>query len=86
MTDDTLLLEALSRGDRAALEQLYDRHAGVLYAFALHLVEDRTRAEDLLHDTFVDLNRLARQLRAQAERPPVLRWLVLRLFARARTA
>jgi DNA-directed RNA polymerase specialized sigma24 family protein len=79
------LFGAISRGDRDASESigaLYDRHAPVLYAFAMQLVSDPVRAEDLLHDTFVDLALFARQPGAAC--PGVLRWLVQRLFARAR--
>ena len=78
--DDPALFAAMARGDRDALAALYDRHATTLFAFALHMIGDRTRAEDLLHDTFLDLARHARE--AGAARPPVLRWLVQRLFAR----
>jgi RNA polymerase sigma-70 factor, ECF subfamily len=74
----------MSRGDRDALEVLYDRHARTLFALAMQLVQERTRAEDLLHDTFLDLARHAREKRAAS--PPVLRWLVQRLFARGATA
>jgi hypothetical protein len=78
--DDPALFAAMARGDRDALAALYDRHATTLFAFALHMIGDRTRAEDLLHDTFLDLARHARA--AGATCPPVLRWLVQRLFAR----
>jgi DNA-directed RNA polymerase specialized sigma24 family protein len=70
----------MSRGDRDALEMLYDRHAKTLFALAMHMAGDRTRAEDLLHDTFLDLALHARDPGAAC--PPVLRWLVQRLFAR----
>lgn len=70
----------MGRGDRDALAALYDRHAATLFAFALHMVGDRARAEDLLHDTFLDLARHAQKTTAAS--PPVLRWLVQRLFAR----
>lgn len=82
--NDTALFAAMSRGDRDALEVLYDRHARTLFALAMQLVQERTRAEDLLHDTFLDLARHARARRAVA--PPVLRWLVQRLFARGAPA
>lgn len=82
--NDTALFAAMSRGDRDALEVLYDRHARTLFALAMHLSRDRPRAEDLLHDTFLDLARHAREPGASCA--TVLRWLVQRLFARGATA
>jgi RNA polymerase sigma-70 factor (ECF subfamily) len=86
MMDDTALFVALSRGDRDAIERLYDRHASALFGLAMQLVPERDRAEDLLHDIFVDLARHAREPGAAC--PPVLRWLARRLviLARAVTA
>jgi len=81
---DTALFTAMSRGDRDALGMLYDRHAKTLFALAMHVAQDRTRAEDLLHDTFLDLALHAREPGATC--PPVLRWLVQRLFARGAAA
>lgn len=82
--EDVALFAALTRGDRDALAALYDMHARTLFALAMHRVGDRVRAEDLLHDTFVDLVRLSREIDARC--PPVLRWLVQRLVARAASA
>jgi RNA polymerase sigma-70 factor, ECF subfamily len=79
--EDVALFAALTRGDRDALAALYDLHARTLFVLAMHRVGDRARAEDVLHDTFVDLMRLARE--SDARCPPVLRWLVQRLVARA---
>lgn len=80
-TDDAALFAALSRGDHRALDTLYDRHAPILYALAIHVVGDRTRAEDLLHDAFLAL---ARHARSAGDCSHALRWLVLRLFELAR--
>ena len=82
--NDHALFVAMSRGDRGALERLYDRHAPTLYTLAMQLAGDRARAEDLVHDTFLDLAHHARQPGTSS--PPVLRWLVQRLFARGATA
>lgn len=81
-TDDAALFAALSRGDHRALDTLYDRHAPILFTLAIHLVGERTRAEDLLHDVFLDFARAARVPEAKCSN--VLRWLVLRLFELAR--
>ena len=50
-TDEQLLL-AMADGDRAALEQLYARHARPLLAYLTRLL-DRPSAEEALQDTLV---------------------------------
>jgi RNA polymerase sigma-70 factor (ECF subfamily) len=76
---DNELLAAIARGDNEALAALYDRHAAVLFTLALHVLGgDRVRAEDLVHDIFLDLSRAAR--RHDPMLYHALRWLVLRIF------
>jgi len=85
MTDDArdaALFAALSRGDANALEQLYDAHSAIVFAVALHQLGDRGRAEDVLHDVFLELAHLARA--PDAVCPRVLRWLVMRVFEHKR--
>jgi RNA polymerase sigma-70 factor (ECF subfamily) len=76
-TDDELL-DAIERGQNEALGVLYDRHAAVLFTLAVHLVGSRARAEDIVHDIFLDLARAAR--RRDPDLNHALRWLVLRVF------
>lgn len=80
--NDTTLFVALSLGDREALGELYDRHAPILFAIALHVTHHRQRAEDALHDVFLEL---ARTARAHSKVEHVLRWLVLGIFERTAT-
>jgi RNA polymerase sigma-70 factor (ECF subfamily) len=80
--NEAVLFVAMSRGDRDALEVLYDRHAPLLLGLAMRLVHERPRAEDLLHDAFLGLARHAREPGATC--PHVLRWLALRLVSLAR--
>jgi RNA polymerase sigma-70 factor (ECF subfamily) len=80
LTDDELFA-AMARNDRAALGALYDRHAAVVFTVAHHLIGERQRAEDLLHDIFLDL---ARRARTATRVGPILRWLVLQVFERTR--
>ena len=79
--DDTTLFVALSLGDNEALGEIYDRHAPILFAIALHVTRHRQRAEDALHDVFLELVRTAR---AHAKVDHLLRWLVLGIFERTR--
>ena len=76
--DDATLFVQLSQGNTGALGAIYDRHAPVVYAVALHVVGERARAEDLVHDTFLALAQFAR--RPGVSPPRVLRWLVLQLL------
>ena len=61
MTDDDAPFDyeaavlACARGERFALRALYEREARWLLGVALRIVRDRARAEDVLHDAFVQL-------------------------------
>lgn len=47
------LLPAVSRGDLAAFEQLYDRHSPTLYALLLRILGNPDDAQEVLQETFV---------------------------------
>ncbi|MFQ5876312.1 MAG: RNA polymerase sigma factor [Acidobacteriota bacterium] len=58
MTDpDLRLARNARRGDRQALEALYDRHRSPLYGFLLRLSDDAVAAEDLFQDVWVKVMR-----------------------------
>ena len=46
---------ACARGDRQALQRLYEREARFLLGVALRIVRQHHRAEDVLHDAFVNI-------------------------------
>lgn len=46
---------ACARGERYALQSLYERESRWLLGVATRIVRDRTRAEDVLHDAFVQV-------------------------------
>ncbi len=48
-----LLLPAVSDGDVAAFEQLYDRHAPILYALLLRMLASPEDAQEVLQEAFV---------------------------------
>ena len=57
-TDDTAdseLVRRARRGDHAAFEALYRRHARAIHGFALRLGGDPATAEDIVQDTFLKL-------------------------------
>lgn len=52
---DALLVRRMSRGDKAAFAELYDRFSRPLYATALRVLNDPVEAQDIVHDIFVTL-------------------------------
>jgi len=50
---DLRLFERIQARDQAALADLYDRHARLLFSVALRILRDRGEAEDVLQDVFV---------------------------------
>jgi DNA-directed RNA polymerase specialized sigma24 family protein len=57
---DEELIGLVERGDMAAFEVIFDRHAGVAYAFAQYLCRQHRRgqrasAEDIVHEAFLSL-------------------------------
>jgi RNA polymerase sigma-70 factor, ECF subfamily len=79
--DDATLVDALGRGDKSALARLYDRHASLLLALGIRILGDRSRAEDLLHDVFLEAWHHAHDF--DPARGSVRAWLVTRMRSRA---
>ena len=52
-------LVACARGERQALQQIYERDGRHLLGVALRIVRQRAQAEDVLHDAFVNIWRRA---------------------------
>jgi RNA polymerase sigma-70 factor (ECF subfamily) len=52
LADDDLLM-LIERGDAAAFEVVYDRHARTAFSLALRLLGDRQSAEDLVQESFL---------------------------------
>jgi RNA polymerase sigma-70 factor, ECF subfamily len=71
---DADLLRRIAGGDTAAVAELYDRYAGILFALALRIVRDRAEAEDVIHDAFVAVGERAAQY--VPERGAVGAWIV----------
>ncbi len=78
---DVDLIIALARGQREALGELYDRHAGVMLALGLKLLRDRGEAEEILHDVFLEAWQRAGDF--DPSRGSVRTWLMLRMRSRS---
>lgn len=55
--EDAELVARLHRGDGAAARELYQRHGAALLRFGLAMSNCRQTAEDIVHDTFVEILR-----------------------------
>lgn len=71
----------MARGERAALAQLYDRHAGSMLALAQRIVGRGAEAEDVLHDVFLEAWRHCADY--DSARGSVKSWLLLRTRSRS---
>ncbi len=76
----TKLVRAVAGGDRNALGGLYDEFGGLLLAIGTRIVGDRAKAEDVLHDVFLEVWRKAHTY--DPGRSSVRGWLVLRMRSR----
>jgi RNA polymerase sigma-70 factor, ECF subfamily len=52
---DALLVLAVARWREDALAEIYQRHAGAVYALSCRLLVDRTKAEDVTQEIFLKL-------------------------------
>lgn len=56
---DTALVGRMSRREPEALAGLYDRHRGLVFTLALRILKDRTEAEEMLAEVFLQAWRSA---------------------------
>ncbi|MER5701733.1 sigma-70 family RNA polymerase sigma factor [Micromonospora sp. NPDC002296] len=61
--DDTALVEAVRRGERAGLEGMYRRYADRLYTYARTVLREPEAAADAVHDAFLTAGQRIGQLR-----------------------
>jgi RNA polymerase sigma-70 factor (ECF subfamily) len=70
---DRALLERMAAGDERALGELYDRHAGMIFALAVAITGERADAEEVAADAFNQAWRSAAQY--DPARGSVTAWL-----------
>jgi RNA polymerase sigma-70 factor (ECF subfamily) len=63
---DYELAQRSSRGDRAAFEEIYQRHHRRVYSLCLRMTANEAEAEDLAQDVFVQLFRKIGSFRGEA--------------------
>ncbi|MXX78634.1 MAG: sigma-70 family RNA polymerase sigma factor [Gemmatimonadales bacterium] len=76
------LLRRAARGDRRALQCLYDEHSEQLFAVAYRLTESSADARDVLHDVLGDLPDIFRRFDGRRPLGPWLRSVTARFALR----
>lgn len=62
MLDDERLISELHHGNKEALREIYLKYKDNLLTIATALLHDSTTAEDILHDVFITLAKVAKRL------------------------
>lgn len=78
---DRAALARMIRGEEAALAEIYDRHARLLYSLALRIVRRPSDAEDVIQEVFSQVWRQAG--RYELSRGTVAGWLIVLTRSRA---
>jgi RNA polymerase sigma factor (sigma-70 family) len=78
---DLACMGRLRAGDASALEELYDRHGGLLYSVVLKIVGRATDAEDVLQEAWFQVWKRCGSY--DPSRGPVVAWLVTLAKSRA---
>jgi RNA polymerase sigma-70 factor (ECF subfamily) len=73
--DDAFLLALVQSGDEKAMSAIYDRYSKIVYSIALRVLSDSNSAEDVLHETFMQVWRNPDSL--TAARSSLGGWLAL---------
>ena len=79
--DDIALLHATARGDERAFASLYDRYSTILFGLLLRILHERSEAEDVLQEVFLQVWQRAGNFDAERGRP--FTWLVTLARSRA---
>ena len=79
--DETELISRMVQGDQAALSQLYDRYARVMYSLAFKMLGSAEESEEVVLDVFAKAWRTA--ARYDASRSRVDSWLFLMTRSRS---
>jgi RNA polymerase sigma-70 factor, ECF subfamily len=72
-TSDLALIQSIAASDKHAMQILYARHNVRVFRFLLRFVADRSAAEDLVSEVFLDVWRQAGRFRGQSQ---VSTWLL----------
>jgi RNA polymerase sigma-70 factor (ECF subfamily) len=73
VSPDAMLMQQLLRKDVSAFEELYDRHARIVYSLVLRILRQGATAEEVVQDVFLQLWRNSAQYDASR---PLVPWLL----------
>ncbi|MDX2186789.1 MAG: sigma-70 family RNA polymerase sigma factor [Opitutaceae bacterium] len=77
----TELVAAIAAGEKYALARAYDLYSRPLFGMAYRLLQNRSEAEDILHDVFANLRGLAEDY--DPSRGSIEAWLIMLVRSRA---
>lgn len=80
MDDKIGLLEGMNEGSIEAFNQFYDTYAPFVFKLALSLTKNKSEAEDLCHDVFLEVYRKPRQF--NSKRGSIKAWLAVKTRSR----
>ena len=63
MLEDKLLVLRCRRGSKDAMSRIYEKYKDYLFTLAKALLNEKTAAEDIVHDVFVSFARSAKEFR-----------------------
>src|SRR5262249_34690544 len=72
-TSDTALIRSIAAGDKHAMQILFVRHNVRVFRFVLRLIGDKSAAEDLVSEVFLDVWRQAKRFQGRSQ---VTTWLL----------
>src|SRR5215831_2311276 len=72
-TADVALVRSIAAGDKHAMQILFARHNVRVFRFVLRLIEDKSAAEDLVSEVFLDVWRQAGRFQGRSQ---VTTWLL----------
>lgn len=78
---DESILKRLNEGEQGAMEELWDRYAGLLFSQALRVLHNPSEAEDVVVEVFSEVWRRAGRYHPERARPAA--WLVTLVRRRA---
>jgi RNA polymerase sigma-70 factor (ECF subfamily) len=78
--EDQNLMALICAGNENAYANLYDKYVDKMLGFAFSMLKNKTDAEDLIHDVFIEIWDKANSY--NSERGSVIAWLMLRVRSR----
>jgi RNA polymerase sigma-70 factor (ECF subfamily) len=72
--DDVELIRRMKSGDKLAFSDFYDRFSRPLFSVALRILKDRSEAEEVVHEIFLNLSEKAGSF--DEARGSVLNWIL----------